>query len=150
MISPESVLSLIRAGWNGLPADAADLVTSNAGNDIHVIPRNPESAAVTVHIDGDMIYVKFGRGLLAEVRISSMPPFRKELGMIDLILKAVMRGLLTEDVWEHDGKLVSSRGEFVIDGKKHRFWFNLLGRVFRRTQRRTYTYAPYGLIKGEH
>ena len=150
MISPESVASAFRANCERLPHGTADLLTSNSGNDIRLIPRNRESAPVTLHIDGDMVYIGFGRGLIAEVRISTAPPFRKEMGIIELILEAAVEGLITETVWEQDGKLVSSKGEFMIGGKKHRFWFNLLGRLFRRAQRKTYTYAPYSSGKGEH
>jgi hypothetical protein len=149
MISPELVASVFRASCESLPPNTADLLISESCNDIRLVPRNPASARVTAHLDGDMLYLEFGRGLVSEVRISAAPSFEKELSIVRLIVNAAVGGLITEDVWESDGKLVSSRGEFVIGDKKHRFWFNLLGRFFRHAHRKTYTYAPYSGV-AEH
>ncbi len=143
MIAPEEIASLIRRIYLKLPEGTADLVIEDSGKDIRLTPRNPSSAAVAINIEGDMIYLTFGRTLNAEIMVASKPPFARELAIIQLIAMAAVNGIITEHVWECKGKLIASKGEFTLAGKKHRFYFNFLSRLLHRAVRQDYRYLPY-------
>ena len=125
------------------------------GEDIELIPANPDSARISHHPGVDVIYSSIGRHTSMEFWVSSRKQEEQELENLHKISRAVIEGRFSEEVWKVNGKVVKSRATIEIDGRMEGIggfltFFNPL----RRKQKQHFDYAPYvaaagGTLKGD-
>jgi hypothetical protein len=119
------------------------------GEDIDVTPANPNSARISHHPLGDIIYSEIGRHTTAEFWVGSREREQQELEKVRRISRAVIDGGFSEDVWTVTGKIVKSRATIEVNGRIEGIggfltFFNPL----RRKQKQHFEYAPY--VSSEH
>jgi hypothetical protein len=145
----DEIFELYRKLLSGLPQGTAMLTRQRSkdpagGEDIEIIPANPDSARISHHPGVDVIYSSIGRHTSMEFLVRSRKQEEQELENLRKISRAVIEGRLSEDVWTVNGKIVKSRATIEVDGKTEAIggfltFFNPL----RRKQKQHFEYAPY-------
>jgi len=143
----DEIYDLCRQLWSGLPQGTAVLTRQasqdHGGEDIELLPANPDSARIYIHPTADWIYALIGRNTSMELFLR----WQKEeqaLESLKEISRAVIEGKFSEDIWMLDGKVVRSSGTIEIDGRRKKIgrfltFFNPL----RRKQKQHFEYSPY-------
>ena len=146
---PDEIHELYRDLLSSLPQGTAALARQRSknpagGEDIVIIPANPNSAEISLHPGGDIIYTAIGRHTTMELWVSTRKQEEKELESLRKISKAVIDGKFREDVWMVNGKVVKSTGTFEIDDRMQKIGsFRTFFNPFRRKQRQHFDYSPY-------
>jgi hypothetical protein len=145
----DEIYELLRDLSSGLPEGTAVLARQRSkdpagGEDIERTPANPNSARISLHPAGDIIYAAIGRNTTIELFVSSRKQERQERENLRKISRAVIEGKFSEDVWILDGKIVRSSGIVETDGRTQKIggFFGLFNPL-RRKQKQRYDYAPY-------
>jgi hypothetical protein len=87
------------------------------GEDIDLTPANPNSARISHHPLGDIIYSEIGRHTIMEFWVGSRKREQQEFENMRRISRAVIDGKFSEDVWTVNDKIVKSRATIEVDGK---------------------------------
>jgi hypothetical protein len=146
---PDEICELYRELLSRLPQGTAELTTQPSkdpagGEDIVVIPANPNSARICLHPGGDIIYTAIGRHTTFELFVSSRKQEELELEDLRKVSRAVIDGKFSEDVWMVNGKIVKSTGIFESDGEMKKIGgFRTFFNPFRRKQKQHFDYSPY-------
>jgi hypothetical protein len=145
----DEIYDLYRKLLADLPQGTAILTRQRSkdpagGEDIELVPANPDSARISHHPGVDVVYSSIGRHTTMEFWVSSPKQEEQELENLRKISRAVIEGKFSEDVWKVNGKVVKSRATIEIDGRMERIggfltFFNPL----RRKQKQHFEYAPY-------
>lgn len=145
----DEIYELLRELSSALPQGAAVLTRQRSkdpagGEDIEPTPADPNSARISLHPSGDIIYAAIGRNTTMEFFVSSRKQEEQEIENLRKISRAVIEGKFSEDVWILDGKIVKSSGVVETDGGTQRIggFLNLFNPL-RRKQKQHYDYAPY-------
>jgi|GEM_PF-2651177 hypothetical protein len=118
------------------------------GEDIDLTPANPNSARISHHPLGDIIYSEIGRHTIMEFWVGSRKREQQEFENMRRISRAVIDGKFSEDVWTVNDKIVKSRATIEVDGKMEEIGaFLTLFNPLRRKQRKHIEYAPFVLPK---
>jgi hypothetical protein len=147
----DEIFELYRELLSDLPPGTASLTRQRSrdpagGEDIDVTPTNPNSAQISHHPLGDVIYSSVGRHTTTEFWVGSRKQEEQELENLRKISRAVIEGKFSEDVWTLDDKVVKSRATIQIDGKMRGIGaFVTFSNPLRRKQRQHFDYAPYVL-----
>jgi|HubBroStandDraft_2_1064218.scaffolds.fasta_scaffold05329_1 hypothetical protein len=114
------------------------------GEDIDLTPANPNSARISHHPLGDIIYSEIGRHTIMEFWVGSRKREQQEFENMRRISRAVIDGKFSEDVWTVNDKIVKSRATIEVDGKMEEIGaFLTLFNPLRRKQRKHIEYAPF-------
>jgi hypothetical protein len=145
----DEIFELYRKLLSGLPQGTAMLTRQRSkdpagGEDIEIIPANPDSARISHHPGVDVIYSSIGRHTSMEFWVRSRKQEEQELENLRKISRAVIEGRFSEDVWTANGKIVKSRAIIETDGRVEGIGgFLTIFNPLRRKQKQHFEYAPY-------
>jgi hypothetical protein len=145
----DEIFELHRKLLSDLPVGTAALTRQQSndpagGEDIDVTPANSNSARISHHPLGDIIYSEIGRHTSVEFWVGSRKREQQELEKVLRISRAVIQGKFSEEVWTVGGKIVKSRATIGIDGKIEGIGgFLTFSNPFRRKEKQDFEYAPY-------
>jgi hypothetical protein len=146
---PDEIYELYKELLSSLPQGTAMLTRqpsrdSAGGEDIVITPANPNSAQISLHPGGDVVYTAIGRHTSMEFFVSTPRQQKQELESLRKISRAVIDGKFSEDIWMLNGKLVKSSAIIESDGRMQKIGgFLTFFNPFRRKQRQHFDYLPY-------
>jgi hypothetical protein len=146
---PDEIYELYRELLSGMPHGTAALARKPSndpagGEDIVITPANPNSADISLHPGGNIIYTAIGRHTTFELFVGSPKQEERELESLRKISRAVVDGKFSEDVWMVNGKIMKSQGLIETDGRIQKIGVSLtFFNPLRRKQKQHFDYAPY-------
>lgn len=139
------VLATVRHSLRERSGDAFHLIVepdAEEGLVIRVQPRDPECAAIAVHVEWtDHVDLVIGQATRFELQDGEPTAL---LARLERILRAVVDGSFVEKVWYRDADVLKARARLLIEGTTVRTNYrHLLGLVQRHDRVVDKQYAPY-------